>query len=172
MDTVCFGSGKKSSESKKLFLCWGDFHCDEPKPLCSALGGSAFTFRTGYSIGYGSRALPLDALCPMLALSLITLLEMLLPKFDCWDCFSWKLFPSTNRHWRRSLETLDSEADLRSSAFFTGSGHECGNCSSPMSRAMTLGDRRCLSPSSAAASAEFSNLFADKIAAFVRISLG
>lgn len=45
-----------------------------------------------------------------------------------------------NWYWNGSLGSLDSEADLRSSAFTIGSGLDCGNCSSPMSLATTLGD--------------------------------
>lgn len=76
-----------------------------------------------------------------------------------------------NRCWNRSLETLDSDADLLSSAFSkaTGSESESGaSGSSPMSLAMTLVDRRCLSSPSPA----LSHLFAVRMDAFVRISLG
>lgn len=71
-----------------------------------------------------------------------------------------------NRYWNSSLEALDSEADLLSS----GGSASC-NGSSPMSLAITLGDRRCLSLWSAC-STLFSQPLTDKIAALVRISLG
>ena len=46
-----------------------------------------------------------------------------------------------NRDWNRSLETLDSEADRRSSGRFESDEFEFGNWSSPISLAMTLGER-------------------------------
>lgn len=59
---------------------------------------------------------------------------------------------SEKRHCGRSLETLDSDADLWSLAV-TGWGSESGKGSRPISLAMTLVERRCLSPSSFSAAA-------------------
>ena len=84
----------------------------------------------------------------------------------CWlGCFTWKklllLLPSMHWYWNRSRETLDSDANLLSPTFLAGSGSglESSNRSSPMSLAMMLGDRRCLSsPSSVALALKMAEL--------------
>lgn len=85
-------------------------------------------------------AFDIELLRSFAALSFIALFDML--DRGWFSSFKSTWFLSTKRPLNKSLETLDSDADLRSSACGRASGLDWGNGSRPISRAMTLGQGR------------------------------